>query len=120
MGETTAGVKYDNDKDRWDLLPIECVEPIVKVLTFGAKKYTDNNWKKIPNKRDRYYAALMRHLVAYRKGEIVDKESGLPHLAHAGCCLIFMIWEEQNVDKTVVERQQSEIPGQGYSYQSGS
>ena len=38
------GLKLDFDKLRWDLLPIECVEEIVRVLTFGAKKYDDNNW----------------------------------------------------------------------------
>ncbi|WP_228144548.1 dATP/dGTP diphosphohydrolase domain-containing protein [Moraxella lacunata] len=24
--------------------------------------------------------------------EMVDGESGLPHLAHAVCCLIFLMW----------------------------
>ena len=62
------------------------------VLTFGAKKYGDNNWVKLDNGIERYFAALMRHLVAWRSGEWLDKESSKPHLAHAMCCLIFIFW----------------------------
>jgi hypothetical protein len=32
---------------------------------------------------DRYYAAALRHLPAWRGGEELDPESGLTHLAHA-------------------------------------
>ena len=84
------GLKKDHGKDRWDLLPWEEVEEIVKVLTFGANKYADNNWQKVPQGRERYFAAAMRHLVAWRRGEERDPESGLKHLAHAGCCLLFL------------------------------
>ena len=33
------------------------------------------------------FACLMRHLAAWQRGEEVDAESGLPHLAHAMCNL---------------------------------
>lgn len=98
------GKKNDNGKDRWDLLPIGTIEQIVEVLTFGTNKYCDNNWQKVNNGKERYFAALMRHLVAYRKGEFFDKESGLPHLAHAGCCLIFIMWIEDR-QKGIYENQ---------------
>jgi hypothetical protein len=94
MNDTTPK-KYDNGKMRWDLLPIKEVEQGVEVLTFGANKYTDNGWMDaIREKPDRYYAALLRHLVAWRKGEKTDPESGKPHLAHALCCLWFMMWQD--------------------------
>ena len=85
------GVKYDQDKPRWELLPLSPTEEIVKVLTYGANKYDDDNWKKLKNLRDRYFAALMRHTVAYRQGEAYDPESGLHHLAHACCSLLFIM-----------------------------
>jgi hypothetical protein len=82
--------KHDTEKPRWDLLPLEAVAPIVDVLTFGAKKYAPDNWRTVPEWRRRYYAAALRHIVAWREGERIDTESGLPHLAHAGCCLMFL------------------------------
>ena len=94
--ELGPGLKYDENKDRWDLLPIECVEDIVKVLTMGAAKYSSNNWQNVENGEDRYYAALLRHLVAHRKGETIDPESGMLHLAHVATNAIFLMWLEKN------------------------
>ena len=88
------GEKFDTDKDRWELLPWEAVRQIVRVLTYGAKKYDDNNWQLVPNMDNRYFAALLRHLVAWRSGEQIDAESGLPHLAHAACCILFLLWKD--------------------------
>ena len=86
-----AGEKYDGGKLRMDLLPFGPVEEIVKVLTFGAKKYSDNNWMIVPDAVKRYEAAMLRHISAYKRGEELDPESGLKHLAHAGCCLLFLL-----------------------------
>lgn len=87
-----AGIKYDKEKLRWDLLPLGPIRIVIRVLMHGSRKYADDNWKKVSNARDRYYNAAMRHLTAHRDGEFVDKESGLPHLAHCICCLIFLLW----------------------------
>ena len=89
------GVKFDGGKPRWDLLPLESVEEIVKVLTFGAQKYADDNWQQVPGKERRYFAAALRHLKDWQAGNKIDKDSGLPTLAHAACCLIFLIWNDQ-------------------------
>jgi hypothetical protein len=89
----SKGVKFDKQKVRWDLIHWQTYEDVAKVLTFGAVKYSDDNWKKVLRGErgpDRYFAAAMRHLVAWKKGEIIDPESGLPHLAHAQCCLMFL------------------------------
>lgn len=91
--------KFDNEKLRWDLLDYEFIEKIVEVLTFGAKKYSENSWQSVPNAKERYFAALLRHIVAWRKGEIKDKESNIEHLAHAVCNLMFLYFfdkEEKN------------------------
>ena len=90
----SAGLKYDSDKPRWNLLPLATVQEVVKVLTFGASKYGANNWQKLKDAQDRYFAALMRHLTQWQSGEHIDKESGLPHLAHAACDVMFLLWFE--------------------------
>jgi len=88
---TGDGRKDDGEKLRWDLLPWSATREIVRVLTFGARKYAPENWRKVPESRSRYFAALHRHLDAWWSGEVLDPESGAHHLAHAGCCLLFLL-----------------------------
>lgn len=78
------GIKNDSadNKLRWDLLPLDMIEWLVKCFDYGAKKYAPNNWKLLDNGYERYKAAMLRHLAAYEKGECIDPESKLPHLAH--------------------------------------
>ena len=85
-----VGQKHDSGKTRWDLMPWGPVAEVADVLAHGARKYAPDNWRKVPRARDRYFAAAMRHLEAWRSGELRDPESGLPHLAHAICSLIFI------------------------------
>ena len=73
--------KYDRDKLRWDLLPLEDIEDVVKVYTEGAKKYAPNSWQELPDGYNRYKAALFRHLLEYEKGNEIDEETGCKHLA---------------------------------------
>lgn len=87
-----TGKKYDEGKVRMDLVPLECVESIAKVLTYGAKKYADNSWQELPKFWSRYKAALLRHLTAIDKGELLDQESGLPHIDHVLCNAMFLSW----------------------------
>lgn len=87
----TVGRKDDGGKRRWDLLPWDAVEHVVRVLEFGATKYTEGGWRHVPDARRRYMAATTRHLVAWWRGEKTDPESGLPHLAHAACNVLFLL-----------------------------
>lgn len=89
------GKKFDNGKDRWDLLPISEVRDVVRVLTYGAVKYDDDNWKIVDKKKDRYYSAALRHITAWKDGNLLDEETDLPHLAHAICCLLFLMWGDK-------------------------
>lgn len=78
-------------KLRWELLPLPTLEEVVRVYTFGANKYAPNSWQNLDDGYNRYKAALMRHIVAHEKGEFLDGESGLPHLAHAAWNAIAML-----------------------------
>jgi hypothetical protein len=77
-------------KPRMELLPVEALHEIAEVLTYGANKYGPNNWCR-GARWGRYYAALLRHIFAWWSGEDKDPETGYSHLAHAGCCLLFLI-----------------------------
>ena len=59
---------------------------------FRLDRAVVNNWVNVPDAKTRYYDAAMRHLDAWHRGEVNDEESGLPHLAHAACCLLFVMW----------------------------
>src|SRR3990172_8045541 len=58
-----------------------------------AGKYGPENWKDCDD-WNRYYAALLRHMFAWKRGEKFDKDSGFSHLAHAGANLMFLLWDE--------------------------
>ncbi len=92
------GRKDDGEKNRLDLLPFGALEEVAKVLTAGARKYDDDNWRKVPNLRRRYLAAALRHLWDWRKGKTTDPETGLHNLAHAVCCLLFVLSYEVGMD----------------------
>lgn len=86
----TGAVKYDDGKPDLSLLPPEALFAIAEVFTFGAKKYAPDNWRGGFAYR-RVFAALLRHLLAWLRGEDKDPETGLAHLAHAGCNLMFLL-----------------------------
>jgi hypothetical protein len=91
------GVKADEGKPRYDLLPPELLEATARVLTFGAAKYSARNWEKGMH-WGRPFAALMRHMWAWWRGEGKDPETGMSHLWHAACCIAFLIaFEERGI-----------------------
>lgn len=86
------GIKFDNGKRRWSLLPYGVINEVIDVLEFGAQKYSVDNWKCVPDHEIRYYDAAMRHINAWYELDKIDPDSGKPHLAHAICCLMFLLW----------------------------
>jgi hypothetical protein len=90
MSQQTAK-KFDAGKLRWTLLPFEVLAIVVQVLMFGASKYGDLNWQNGLGIK-RLMDAALRHQTAFLGGEDMDPESGLSHLAHAICCLMFALW----------------------------
>lgn len=92
-----AGMKFDQDKPRMDLLDPTAMLELSKVLTFGASKYAAHNWRKGLSKT-RLLAAALRHLFAYLGGQDKDPETGLSHAAHAMCCCMFILGLEHRPD----------------------
>lgn len=84
-----TGKKFDQDKPRMDLLDSGWLEDVAQVLTFGAAKYGDDNWRGGIAYR-RLIAAAYRHLGAINRGEDADLESGLPHSSHLSCCVMML------------------------------
>ena len=82
------------------LFPPDAFASISDVLTYGAQKYDAENWHLVDDPR-RYFDAMLRHINARMLGEKDDPESGLPHLAHAGCCLVFLLALELRGKKIV-------------------
>jgi len=113
---TLPGQKHDAGKPEWDLVPALPMEEVVKVLTYGHKKYARDNWMLVDDPIRRYYAAAMRHLHAYQVARFVeedsacalDHESGLHHLAHAACNLLFLLWHDQE-EVAQCQRHRSEL-----------
>ena len=85
----STGLRYDADKVRHDLLPAHAINELAKVLTFGAKKYAPNNWRK-GMKWSRIIGPLKRHMNALERGEDYDPETGLLHSAHVMCNAAFL------------------------------
>ena len=94
--EIKESLKYDNEKLRWDLLPLEDIEDVVKVYTEGAKKYVPNSWQNLTDGYNRYKAAMFRHLLEYEKGNIIDEETGCKHLAQVVWNAIAMLHVSKN------------------------
>lgn len=85
------GSKDDTGKPRCDLLPPLALLATAEVLAYGAKKYAPENWRRVNGWRWRYTAACLRHLFAHMRGEKIDPESHFSHLAHASCCVLFLL-----------------------------
>lgn len=101
------GVKFDEGKERIELIAPEYIFATSRILTFGAEKYEDRNWEK-GMKWSRCFGAMMRHMWAWWGGKgpstksflfgELDSETGFSHLWHASCCLMFLVaYEERGV-----------------------
>ena len=88
---STTSKKFDEDKLPWHLMPMEPLEEITKVLAFGAKKYGDRNWENPGLSWHRLYRAAFNHLKEWWLGRETDPETGLSHLAHAACNILFLL-----------------------------
>lgn len=86
----TEGVKYDQGKPPLGLIPRQALIAEALVMQFGAEKYGRFNWMGGMD-WSRLTDAALRHVTAFVDGEDNDPETGLSHLAHARCCLGFLV-----------------------------
>lgn len=85
-----TALKYDDHKAPMSLLSSEALHQTAMVLAFGKQKYAAHNWRG-GFEWSRPLSAALRHILAFQDGEDRDPESGLSHLAHAMCCLMFLL-----------------------------
>lgn len=86
-----TGAKFDGAKLRLDLVPVQSLEALADIYTYGANKYAENNWLK-GIKFSRIIGAVLRHIYAWMRGEDLDPESQRPHLAHAAWGLFALLY----------------------------
>jgi hypothetical protein len=93
--------------ERFDLIPVEALSVIAQLYGRGAEKYAAHNWRK-GYEWSKSYAALQRHASAFWKGEDIDPEMQLPHMAavafHALTLITFMQEQVEFDDRYVPER----------------
>lgn len=91
LDKQELGSRYNNGKPKWSLVPQSALLPMVAVLEYGAEKYAPHNWMK-GLKVTEICESMKRHLDAFMEGELVDSESGLPHVGHIQCNAMFLAW----------------------------
>lgn len=90
MKNSKEALKFDQDKPRMELLPMEALREVSKVLTYGAAKYEEHNWRG-GLEYSRLYGAMLRHLTSFIEGEDTDPETQLSHIAHMVCGGLFLL-----------------------------
>jgi len=81
--------RFNDGKLQWSMVDFKALEDMVRVLEFGAKKYSRDNWKK-GLKTTEVVDSLLRHIYAYLNGEDIDPESGINHTGHIMCNAMFL------------------------------
>jgi len=82
-------IKHDTTKNRLELIPPEAIEAMGEAMTYGANKYSADNWSNGFEYR-RLIGAALRHINAFNSGEDLDPESGLSHISHGLACLAML------------------------------
>lgn len=95
-------LRYNEGKAQWHLVDFKSLEPLVRVLEYGAKKYAPNNWKKGAPK-EQYLDCIMRHLVEVMDGNELDAESKQHHMGHIMANAMFYIYVHRQEAKPSIE-----------------
>jgi hypothetical protein len=79
------GGSQSNIGVRYDLIPGSVIREIALILSAGAERYGDDNWKLIPA-RDHINHAI-NHLFLWLDGDRTEN-----HLGNAACRYLFAVW----------------------------
>lgn len=90
------GLKFDEGKLRFDLIPVYPLEELARVYTIGAKKYGDHNWRN-GLKWSRVIRAGLGHFYSWIRGEKYDKMDGQHHLASVVWCVFTLMQYEEDM-----------------------
>lgn len=85
-----TGLRYDEGKNRLELIPVEWIWGLGDVLTQGAKKYADRNWEQ-GMLWSKMVGCALRHTFKFVIGERYDAETGCHHLAMAAWNLLALM-----------------------------
>jgi hypothetical protein len=101
---SSTGGEKGTKPERYDLIPVEALAKVAQLYGNGAAKYEAHNWRR-GYEWSKSYAALQRHANAFWRGEDIDAEMGLPHLAavcfHALTLMTFMDEQPQFDDRFI-------------------
>lgn len=106
-----SGLRYNQNKLPHHLISPFAMDELARVLQKGAEKYALRNWEQ-GLKWDECVGSLMRHVNAWRRGEEVDPETGLSHMAHVLCNAMFLSHFEVTKTGTDDRPQYSVLPTQ--------
>ena len=83
--------KADQEKPHPSYVPVALIEGVMAVREYGNQKYHDpDNWKQV--EPERFWDATLRHVLkAWHNPYSIDKESGLPHIAHVATNIAFLL-----------------------------
>lgn len=99
VGQHDPGAKLDSGKIRYSLIPVGPLRRLATLYTRGAEKYSPQGWKSVKNGEERYLDALMRHLEAYREGEWMDQDTGVPHIINVAWNAFAICWFTEDKEK---------------------
>ena len=107
-----TGDHFDTGKPRMDLLPVGGLFAVADVMGYGAGKYGARNWQG-GIAYSKLVASTLRHLFRRLGGQVLDDESGLPHLAHAAANLLMVLDTDPRLDdlpRDDLEPSQGKLP----------
>lgn len=76
----SEGLRFNQGKNRIELVPPEWFWALGDVTTRGAEKYSDRNWE-LGMKWSIVIGCMFRHALKFLTGEKYDPETGCHHLA---------------------------------------
>lgn len=81
---TKGAARLDAGKAQLELISPVAMVGLAKILTFGAKKYAANNWRKGMN-WSRCIGSLKRHLAAFEAGIDLDRDDNCEGCQRGDC-----------------------------------